>query len=171
MLCVNSTRFMFKNITKLTSSVKLRDFQYRLLHNKIFCNDQLFYWKKLTSNCCDFCDTKQSIVHLMFECPIVRPIWMRLQAAFWKAEIECNINKATVIFNQIHENHTHICNTVALIVKQFIYRCKCQNKAPNFNEVIHEIRLNYKIDLYNNFSDSSKVKERWSPVKMVIKES
>ena len=35
---------LFKAIKRITSVVKLQNFQYRLLHNKIFCNDVLVHW-------------------------------------------------------------------------------------------------------------------------------
>ena len=34
-------RSCFKNINEISKVTKLKDFQYRLLHNKIFCNDIL----------------------------------------------------------------------------------------------------------------------------------
>ena len=67
----------FCNINKLMPTTKLRDFQFCLLHNKIFCNNVLVHWKKFPSNICNLCQTsKQDILHLMFHCSKVRPIWM-----------------------------------------------------------------------------------------------
>ena len=39
----------FKNIQVITNVTKYRDFQFRLLHNKIFCNNILYHWKKVNS--------------------------------------------------------------------------------------------------------------------------
>ena len=62
----------FKTVKLFSGVTKLRDFQYRLLHNKIFCNDVLVHWHKVDSNICNLCGKhKQTIVHLMVECPEV----------------------------------------------------------------------------------------------------
>ena len=66
---MNTMRQYFKNIRFIRNTVKLRDFQYRLLHNKIFCNDILVHWSKVQADKCDFCKTKkQTIIHLMHDC-------------------------------------------------------------------------------------------------------
>ena len=70
----------FSILYKLTNAVKLRNFQYRLLNNKNFCNDIPVHWGKTDKNICDICLTKkQSTTHLLFNCCRVRPIWMLLQ--------------------------------------------------------------------------------------------
>ena len=53
--CYDSHKRCFRNLYLVTNVTKLRNFQYRLLHNKIFCNNILFYWKKVPSQCCEFC--------------------------------------------------------------------------------------------------------------------
>ena len=68
----------FKNIKKVTNIVKLQNFQYKLLHNIIFCNDHLFYWKKVDSQQCEWCIHKQTIVHLLYECENTQKIWYKI---------------------------------------------------------------------------------------------
>ena len=83
----------FLNLYSLTNITKLRNFQYRLLHNKIFCNDQLYYWKKVPSQNCDFCQTtKQNIVHLMYTCEYSTRIWHSIKREMKKYDIEIEIN-------------------------------------------------------------------------------
>ena len=76
------------------------------------------HWKKVDTNVCNLCNKeKQSILRLLFQCEIVRPVWIRLQAKFWNSELECNFNEETVIFNECHEDAKHIINTITLICK------------------------------------------------------
>ena len=58
---------VFANIFKITNIVKYRAFQFKLLHNKIFCNDVLFHWKIKSTQNCEFCEfaAKQTILHMM----------------------------------------------------------------------------------------------------------
>ena len=167
-LDINGYRYLFQNINKLSGVVKLRNFQFRLLHNKIFCNNVLVHWKKTPTNICNLCNiSKQDIVHLMFSCVKVRPIWNRLQALFWRAQIVCTFEPESIIFNTSHEDTLHIVNKITLIVKQFIYRCKCQDTEPSFIGAIAEIRLNYNIE--KSISCVEKVKRLWRPVIQCLK--
>ena len=56
-----------------------------------------------------------------------------------------------MVMNTVHENKMHMCNKIVLIGKQYIHRCKCQGKMPNYNEVNVEVWLNYKIKVSNYF--------------------
>ena len=73
-------RKAFQNIKKLTNITKYRDFQYRLLSNAIFTNDRLYYWKKVDTKKCEFCECEvQTIQHLMWECRVTQIIWKSLE--------------------------------------------------------------------------------------------
>ena len=162
----------FKAIRLITTVVKLRSFQYRLLHNKIFCNDILVHWGKSNNNVCNLCGlSKQTILHLMYDCPKVRPIWSKLQALMRKHKVECEFSLDKIIFNEVHENRTHVTNTIALIVKQFIFRHKCTGEQFKFEDVVREIKTYYYIELYNaRIVDKVKgIYKRWSPVYKIFK--
>ena len=49
----------FKRLYHISNIVKYRNFQYRLLLNKIFVNDMLKKWKKVDSEQCKYCKNKQ----------------------------------------------------------------------------------------------------------------
>ena len=110
-----------------TNVVKLRDFLFCLLHNKIFYHDILVHWWLVDSPMCDLCNqVKQTIVHLMFNFMKVRPIWNKIGAITWRAQLDCNFSPLNIILNRVHEDVIHVCNTITLIVKQYIYRCMCE---------------------------------------------
>ena len=167
--CVNITemRHYFKNVRFISNSVKLRDFQYRLLHNKIFCKDILIHWKKVESNRCDFCKIeKQTILHLLGNCVKIKTLWNWLQALFRKEKIHTDFSLQNVIFNNVHTDVNHVANTTVLIGKQYIFRCKCQGDNPTYGGLKAEIILNYRIETWNSYVNSNitKVKRKWSPV-------
>ena len=59
----------FRNSNRISNVTKLRNFQFKLLHNKIFCNNVLFHWKITDTQLCEFCnEQKQDICHLIFYC-------------------------------------------------------------------------------------------------------
>ena len=119
----------FKNIYQITNVTKLRNFQYRLLVNKIFCNDILYYWKLKDNQKCDFCKiTKQSIVHLLHECPIVNSIWKELRIWFNQTGIDTEFSLKNILYNKVSEYG--IANFITLITKFTIYRSKCEGTTP-----------------------------------------
>ena len=66
---------LFGNILNITDIVKLRDFQNRLLLNKIFTNDTLQKRKIVQSGKCEFCSEKQTITHLLYRCVASKKLW------------------------------------------------------------------------------------------------
>ena len=161
----------FLNINLVTNITKLRDFQYRLLHNKIFCNDILIHWKKVDSNVCNLCHSeKQTIVHLMWDCRLVRPIWSKIEEIFGTLDLSCTFELWRIITNLVHENPAHVCNFLVLVVKQLIYRMKCQNKPLLFEVVRNEIYLVHKIEEYNAKRKNliRKHNKKWSPVRQLL---
>ena len=160
----------FKRVYSLTSVVRLRDFQLRLLHNKIFCNDILRHWGIKSSNACEFCGYKQTIMHLMWECQEVQKIWTRFAEIFLENELD-SLNFANILFNRvIFKPENHIVNFLVLVTKQFIFRKKCQNKKLSINELMYEYNLHRKIELYNAATNQTtkKCTKRWSPVSQIL---
>ena len=166
--CNERHRMGFKNIYKCTTIVKLRNFQYRLLHNKIFCNNVLFYWKIKETQRCDFCDyPKQDIQHLLYECNIVRKIWSELMHYFKTLKIDCiEINFLNIIYNTVHPKSKHIVNFIVLLTKFVIFRCKCEGTYPNIDKVFNEIMLTHSIEsaIASKNNKMTQHCSKWSPV-------
>ena len=161
-------RKAFKNLYKVTTIVKLRNFQFRLLHNKIFCNDVLFYWKKVNSQECEFCEncTKQNIIHLLYNCENSRKIWGKLENWMRTCDENIEINLSNVIYNSIHPNANSVFNVIVLATKFFIFRCKCQNKQPSYGNLEFYLDEMMEIEKYiaKNTNQYRKFEKKWSPV-------
>ena len=159
---------LFRDIYCVTGIIRLRDFQFRLLHNKIFCNDVLVHWGKVNSNICQFCQLyKQDILHLLFNCEKVQVIWDAFAVMLVECGIDYNLCPQNVIFNTVIENNaSHVVNLLLLIAKQYIFRCKCMGNIPNYNQIKQEWRNHMKIELYNAKINGNirKIKTKWEPV-------
>ena len=59
-------KIAFQNMYKITYSTKLRDFQYRLLLNKIITNTKLHAWALADDDLCTFCGGKSETVEHLF---------------------------------------------------------------------------------------------------------
>ena len=68
---------------------KLREFQYKVLNNIVFTNENLFKIKMFDSPLCTFCKIEiESLEHLFYNYEITRSFWVALRS--WR--MECNIN-------------------------------------------------------------------------------
>ena len=66
----------FRNMYITTNTNKYRSFQYRLLNRGIVTNVKLHQWNILESPMCTLCDKyPKSIVHLLWQCNIVKDLW------------------------------------------------------------------------------------------------
>ena len=160
-------RKAFTALYKITNVVKLRSFQYRLLHNKIFCNNVLYHWKVKDTKKCEYCDQDQNITHLLFYCNYIRRIWREL---FEQLEMynDIELNCCNIIYGMVHPKSNHIANFITLIGKQFIYRCKCENSKPTTKRILMEINLIYSVEKYNaQINDKLNVHNiKWSAIGM-----
>ena len=140
-----------KSIYAITNSAKYRSFQYRLLQRSIITNKQLFKWKKRNTDKCTFCDCfEETYTHLFATCPVIQGFWenvSNLLREFGK-EPKTFLPKQ-IICNDMYTPTINVGNLVILVAKQYIYRQRCWDKQPNFNE-FKSIMYNVKnIEKYN----------------------
>ena len=157
---------LFKRLYKMTSVTKLRNFQYRLLLGKIFTNSILYKWKIVSSPGCNLCNAvTQTVEHVLWDCPYAQRIWQNLTTM---CDINLDINK--VMQNTICTPDKNIHNLVVLIVKQYLFRCKCEGTAPSEARTLTEIRTFFKIEMYDA-KVNCKTKQllaKWSPLSPFI---
>ena len=155
-----------KSIYTITNSVKLRSFQFRLIHKAIVLNSHLFRWGLREDNLCSFCNaSKETITHLFYDCNIIKEIWQSL--AHWLSELGLDIQDFSayeIIFNCFANNPRDVLNTIGLIVKQLIYRNRCLKKGINFNEVKNYIMFFRSIEKVNALrsNSSSRFYKKWN---------
>ena len=130
----------FKNLYNCTKITKYRNFQYRLLLNKIFTNVDYYNWGLQLSADCNFgCNTEETITHLLYRCDKISDIQQKIRDMCITAEVNYVLDEKSFITNQITEQSTHIIQFICQHAKQFIYRCKCSNKAPQLRGWLNEI--------------------------------
>ena len=154
------------NVYRTTNVTKYRSFQYRLMQRGIVTNIQLHKWGMAENELCSFCkNSQESLVHLFVECDHVQAIWKQfctLTEEKYRIKIT-EITSTRIIFNRLEaknsKNH-RLANFLCLIIKQYIYRQRCQKKQLRFIEIEGIIRhmeamekyiatKNYKIETHN----------------------
>lgn len=162
-----------------TIATKYRDFQYRLLMGNIVTNATLKLWKLSSTDKCTFCNLqREDEVHMLCECIKIKPVWDEVRK-YIKQNDKNNMynvldwsNKA-IIFNSVHPRPGNAINFIILIVKQYIYRARCQNKKPYPSLVEFEIEQVYKIEeiIAQKKNKMTRHAEKWSSIKEIIVEN
>ena len=142
----------FVNLQKVTNCTKLRDFQYRLLHKKLPSNRELYRWGIKSSDICTFCEEVDSITHLLFHCNYVKTLWCKLEEYLkftyeHVGSLDFSVNARIV--NDVHMKAGNIVNLYVLLLKQNIYRAKCEGKKQVFERFLQEVKMLHNIELYN----------------------
>ena len=95
----------FYNKVFLEKEIKLREFNFKVLHGILPCNKNLKQWKIIDCDKCDVCDEIQTIEHLLFQCTYLKPLWKIIENTF-KIKITfkticCLNNDANLKYNTI----------------------------------------------------------------------
>ena len=53
----------------------MKELNFKLLHGILPCSKNLMNWKIRPDGVCDVCDETQTIVHLLYDCYYVKPLW------------------------------------------------------------------------------------------------
>ena len=158
-----------KNIHIVTNVTKYRDFQYRLLVCALPANNQLFHWKKVPSQDCEFCaQPKQDICHIMFFCLQTQRLWDKLLTFINSFMFDVQVQPFTlekVLLNEVHPYAGHICNFMVLIIKQLLYANKCKQKRTSFRQALHRLNEVYLLEKYNARISCRMTKhsKKWQP--------
>ena len=142
----------FCNLYKITNYVKLRSFQYRILHNALILNRRLFQWGIAPSPKCTFCNNAdEEIIHLFTECNEIKKIWYGIEQLLKEKYniVEVTLTKRAIMFNEFTEKPCHMANLICLLTKFAIYKARCENKMPLLAPIIAQIRRIKTFELYN----------------------
>ena len=130
------------DIYRTTNIAKYRSFQYRLLQRGLVTNIELHKWGKKDSDSCTFCrDSKETTLHLLWECPKTQELW-RSVGKYLEENFQSKLQMSAknVIFNSIVKNIQGVENFLCLVTKQYIYSQKCLGKEIHFPALLCKMR-------------------------------
>ena len=157
----------FRILQTCTKISKFRDFQYRLLLNKLVCNVHLWEWGKKENGLCTFCKVEvETTRHILFKCELIQPLLKFVTDLANENDITIEINETNFIVNSVHSNATHVINFVCLMLKLFIYCHRCKGKIPRKEKFVTELILQHDIEFANAKRSRLvyKHRKRWSPI-------
>ena len=151
-------------ITKqLTKDTKLQIFQYQILHNILVTNSKLVYYKIKTSNLCTFCnESKETIIHLFFECKKTKLLFIDLMK--WLGDV-CGMKipflKSNLLVGLFPVQDNLLQNLFILYFKRYVYLTRCNNKNLNIISLKEFIKHNIYIEKVSNID---KWMKKWNTV-------
>ena len=159
---------------QLSDDTLLRTFQYKINNRILYTNDKLYIFKLTDTELCSFCtETKETLLHHLWECHFVKTMWIRLKEALNNA-LQTNIplQPEVFIFNIYEGEYSGVVNTCFLLIKQYIYNCKCNDKLPSFEQAISYVKYYKNIEIsscfYYSASKAKQTKERWEYISQVF---
>lgn len=156
---------IFFNLYKNTLSAKLRSFQFKLIHRRIYLNNTLYKWKIVDSARCQYCQEEyETIEHLFFHCPIVVRFWELFQNWY-----ECQTNTEILLDAQtvlLSNSNNLTLNALTISAKQFIFGRKVQDKFINFYIFKDNVKqqIKFKLSLakqHNTKAGWVRFKKKW----------
>ena len=139
------------NIQKCSIDVRLKWFQYRIVHRILGTNKFLHKANIKNSPLCSLClEYPETIYHLFWQCEISRLFWENLETLLIeKAGKNISFSYKDIIFGRIFKSvDTPVLNIIILLSKFHIYKQKMKNLKPSITALKYEILSYYKSEEY-----------------------
>jgi hypothetical protein len=124
-------------------------FQIRIVHRIIATNVILKEMGVTTSDKCSFCNPwlKDSIVHLLWNCDIVKIFWQSFETSWINVHCKNAYNiRLSECYNLVETNFKtdRIIDLIVLLAKQCLYNCKYFNELP----LLHVFKKKIAMEIY-----------------------
>ncbi len=139
---------VFSSIYMTTKNTQLQNFQFKLIHRILQTNVFLYKCKRKETELCSFCfEVKEKFLHLFWECNIVKNFWLSISSKLknFAVNLELNGKKVILGFDPDSDSDKTV-HTIILILKYYIYVCKCKNIPPRTEGGIEFLKYYIRIE-------------------------
>ena len=139
---------IFANMYNWTKDPTLLSFNFKLLHRNIITNRNLNIWYPNShSESCTFCNIEpETIEHMLYDCIISQNLWTEVfNWIHTKTGIRINFTREQILLGLVGSD-LEIFNLIFLIIKRYIFVCKCLEVRPNKYAAIYKIKDNYNTE-------------------------
>ena len=140
---------------RVTVDTNLRIFQYKILNNVLYLNENVFRFKKISYPLCSFYQSEnETPIHLFHGCIKTNLLWYKLKRII-KAKIDLPVNTPqSAIFGFLnYENNSDI-------IKYYLFNSS-EHKKLSLEVLIKEIVKICNIEKQICFKDFKKTKKLW----------
>ena len=142
------------------SEIKLKWFQTRIIHRILGTNICLKNMNLRLDDHCSFCNRyRENISHIFVDCDVVKDFLDQFKTLLMQADIVSNnfsFEPLLLLFGYSTVNKDEMFFYVMLVLRYFIYKCRCEGSLPAivpFKQYLHKqylvelhiARQNYKI--------------------------
>ena len=120
---------IWKSITVDIKDYKLREFNFKPLHQILPCRSKLSKWNienqvgETYGPNCGICDVEETYVHLFIECKRLKDFWRKIENILLHEGIRIEIRKSTVFLGFKHGSKAnHLVNKVVTLAKFAIFK-------------------------------------------------
>ena len=128
----------------LEKEIKLKEFNFKMLHGILSCKKNLKQWKIKTDDECDVCKEQQTIKHLLWDCCYVKSLWKIVEEV---CGIEISFGK--VLGTEDCNGYDHVLTLISFLIYKEWLLLSLEGKTRQRNISLefynHEIELRRKI--------------------------
>ena len=164
---------MYRLPFQCTKNNKLIIFQYKIMHRILATNDFLYKCKVKETHLCSFCnETKETLLHLFWDCFHVKNLWFEISELF---QNRCNIILPITVRDIIldSEKEDVSTNLLIILIKYYIYSCRFSVSIPCLAEAINLLKQTYNIEklsssFYRSPAVREKIEKKWNIIKNAL---
>ena len=132
---------------KYTFSSSLQWFQVRILHRILPTKKYLHTIKAISSPLCSYCNQEETIIHLLWSCPLTNSFLQKLQSWFRRNNIVLPFIEELFIFN-IGEQFMMADISVILEIKYYIFSAKKLNSPLSISALYNRLKSSFRARKY-----------------------
>ena len=132
------TQVFSRKIVKIKEN-KIKEFNYKVLHNILACNNLLSKWVAENNGRCEICQCKDDIYHLIFDCQLAQTVWNIVSA-----HLNYVITDEDVIFGTNNPNMNYFISFIAFLIYKYWLICSKNNEQ----RTILALKLLIRNDLF-----------------------
>ena len=158
----------------VTKDTKLQDFQYKLVHRILITNSFLYKCGLKETELCTFCtETKESLVHIFWECNYVRNFWLSVGNFLKICGLSLPFNAKDIILGLTeHSSAQGTINNVIIILKYYIYVCRSKCRDPDLEGGLEFLKYAINIEkasmIYLSPVQKEHAKRKWLDLEAVL---
>jgi hypothetical protein len=154
---------------RCTKYSKLQSFNYNFFHRNLVYEARLYKMKLAPNDLCVKCNTKETLLHLYWECPDTKALWEHLDTKIYRG-LGIPTSKKMCLLG-IMENgrkNGNLIRTLNQTCKYYIHRRKSQGKKRNTYGMWNAIKNMARIERTIEIERGEKGNMKWDVLQDII---
>ena len=157
---------------KCTVEVKMRSFQYKILH-RVLPTNKFLKLCKIAEDVCYYCNNQsETLDHLFWHCPVIAKFWKDLANSLRPyIDLQSALCKASILLGLKSVKDDKILNHLINLTKRYIYTTKCTGSVLSIVGLIEKIKYTFKVEqnIVLNYNKNILVLEnKWRPLMPLV---